>query len=86
MVQGVPAQTTYATLAYKGVFLIGQRHEVGHRSDDGGNSWKALPPFPNTRPDADQGFQVRGFDVGLTDGQIYAATTSGVWRLVDVVP
>ena len=83
---GVPAETTYATLAHKGVFLIGQRHEDAFRSDDDGKTWKPLPAFPSIRPDGDQGFQVRGFDVGLTDGRLYAATTSGVWQLVDTSP
>lgn len=86
LVKGVPEETTYTALAYKGTFFVGQRSELVHKSVDDGKTWKPLPSFPNTREDGEQGFQVRGFDVGLTDGQIYASTTSGVWLLVDKIP
>jgi hypothetical protein len=86
VVKTVPVETTFATLAHKGTFLIGQRYQTAFRSDDGGQTWKALPVFPDPSEDGDQGFQVRGFDIDLTDGQLYAATTSGVWRLVDNIP
>lgn len=78
----LPQVTTYALLAHEGAIYAGQRGSPAYKSRNG-ISWEPLPPFPNLRPDGEGGFQVRGFDIGLTDGALYAATTSGVWRLVD---
>ena len=87
LVKSVPQETTYTALAYQGTYFIGQRSELVRKSVDEGKTWKTLPPFPRPlRPDGDQGFQVRGFDIHFTDGQLCAATTSGVWRLVDKIP
>jgi hypothetical protein len=81
----IPQQPTFAAVANQEEIYVGRLGPNVYVTTDG-ITWRALPRFLNLREDPGQGFQVRGFDIGLTDGQLYAATTSGVWRLVDEIP
>jgi len=82
IVNAIELQSTFATIANGNDLYVGRRNANVYVTRDA-VLWRKLPPFPNLRPDGGGGFQVRGFDIGLTDGALYAATTSGVWRLVD---